>query len=215
MIRVLLVDDHPVVRAGFAHLLEQAGDIAVVDQADNTQQGYAAWMKSHPDVVVCDLSMPGPGGLELLRKIMLRESGARILVFSMMDSPLLMARAFEMGAMGFVSKNAAPESLVKAVRAVYAGNRYLSENLPQQLLSGKTDDSSNPAKLLSAREFEIFRLLASGHSPQECANMLNLSLKTVGNHQTLIKEKLGVSTLAALVHLALKSGVISANETGL
>jgi DNA-binding NarL/FixJ family response regulator len=209
MIRVLLVDDHPVVRAGFAHLLEQAGDIAVVDEADNTQQGYAAWMKSHPDVVVCDLSMPGPGGLELLRKIMLRESGARILVFSMMDSPLLVARAFEMGAMGFVSKNAAPESLVKAVRAVYAGNRYLSENLPQQLLSGKTDDSSNPAKLLSAREFEIFRLLASGHSPQECANMLNLSLKTVGNHQTLIKEKLGVSTLAALVHLALKSGVIS------
>lgn len=212
MIRVLLVDDHPVVRAGFAHLLEQAGDITVVDEAANTTEGYLAWQKSNPDVVVCDLSMPGPGGLELLRKILLRESGARVLVFSMMDSPLLVARAMEMGAMGFVSKNAPPESLVRAVRSVYAGNRYLSENFPQQLLSGKTDDSSNPAQLLSAREFEIFRLLASGHSPQECAQMLNLSLKTVSNHQTLIKEKLGVTTLAALVHLALKSGVISTSN---
>ena len=213
MIRLLLVDDHPVVRTGYQRLLEQAGDIVVVAQAERVDQAYAEYVAHQPDVTVTDLSMPGSGGLELIRRILAREATARVLVFSMHDSALLVRRALDAGARGFLSKSSAPESLIEAVRAVHDGRRYLSDDLSPALLERDTRYEASQLDSLTAREFEIFRLLAQGHSLNKCADTLNLSPKTISNYQTLIKEKLGVSTSAALVHLAIRNGVISSAGT--
>lgn len=212
MIRVLLVDDHPVVRSGYQRLLEQAGDIRVVAEAGDADAAYAAFAASAPNVCVTDLALPGAGGLELMRKIVLRDPQAKVLIFSMYDATALVRRALHNGACGFVSKNAAPDSLVAAVRAAHAGRRFLSEDLAPGLLQPGIDDEACRLAALSPREFEIFRLLAQGRSPADCAGTLNLSAKTVANNQTRIKEKLGVSTSAALVHLALRNGIIAPQE---
>lgn len=214
MIRVLLVDDHPVVRSGYRRLLEQAGDIEVTDEAGNAEEAYAAFVAGRPGIVITDLSLPGAGGLELLRKILARDPQARVLVFSMYDSAQLVRRALEGGACGFVSKNATPDSLVAAVHAAHAGRRYLSADLSPALLHRPGGDEAARLASLSQREFEIFRLLAEGRSPADCARLLNLSLKTVANNQTRIKEKLEVATSAALVHLALRHGVIEPSDRG-
>jgi DNA-binding NarL/FixJ family response regulator len=207
MIRLLLVDDHPVVRAGYQRLLEQAGDMRVVAQAGDADEAIAAFNAHAPDVTVTDLAMPGLGGLELIRRLLLRNANARVLVFSMHDSAMLVRRAFEVGARGYLSKSGAPDSLLDAVRRVHAGDNYLSPDLPADLLQG----GAPPARLdvLTPREFEIFRLLSQGESLADCAAVLRLSPKTISNHQTTIKEKLGVATTAALVHLAIRHGVIA------
>lgn len=209
MIRLLLVDDHPVVRAGYQRLLEQAGDIVVVAQAGRVDQAYAEYVAHAPDVTVTDLSMPGSGGLELIRRLLARDPSARTLVFSMHDGALLVRRALDAGARGFLSKSAAPDKLIEAVRAVHAGQHYLSDDLSPALLERDAHYEVSRLESLTAREFEVFRLLAQGHTLNQCAETLNLSPKTVANYQTLVKEKLGVSTSAALVHLAIRNGVIS------
>lgn len=209
MIRVLLVDDHPVVRSGYGRLLEQAGDIAVVAEAGTAEQAYSTWTRHDPDVCVTDLSLPGMGGLELLRRLVAREDKAKVLVFSMYDSAQLVRRTLDGGARGFVSKQAAPDDLVAAVRAVHAGQRYLSGNLSRHLLHSGTDDETRRLESLSQREFEMFRLLAEGRSSTDCALVLNISHKTAANMQTRVKAKLEVTTSAALVHLALRSRIIA------
>jgi DNA-binding NarL/FixJ family response regulator len=209
MIRVLLADDHPVVRAGYRRLLEQAGDIQVTGEAADGNEAYAAAVRCPPDVLVTDLAMPGGGGLELIRRCLLRLPGPRVLVFSMHDSATLVRHALEAGARGFLTKASAPESLVGAVREVHAGRRVLATDLPPSLLERRPEQEAGQLAELSAREFEIFRLLAQGQSAQQCAAALHLSPKTVSNHQSTIKEKLGVTTSAALAHLAIRHGVIS------
>lgn len=207
MIRVLLVDDHPVVRSGYQRLLEHDGGIAVVAEAGDAPGGYQAYVEHRPDVTITDLALPGSGGLELVRRIVARDRQARVLVFSMYDAPQLVRRLLEAGACGYVTKNANPDSLVAAVHAAHTGRRYLSEDLPARLLD---DDVTGEARLiatLNGREFEIFRLLAEGRSAIDCATLLNVSTKTVANNQTRIKEKLGVKTLAELVHLAQRNQV--------
>jgi DNA-binding NarL/FixJ family response regulator len=210
MIRLLLVDDHPVVRAGYQRLLEQAGDMRVVAQAGGADEAISAFTAHAPDVTVTDLAMPGLGGLELIRRLLARSPNARVLVFSMHDSAMLVRRAFEVGARGYLSKSSAPDSLLDAVRRVHAGDNYLSPDLPADLLQPGTPPASR-LDGLTPREFEIFRLLARGESLADCATVLKLSQKTISNHQTMIKEKLGVSTTAALVHLAIRHGVIAAD----
>ena len=213
MIRVLLVDDHPVVRAGFCRLLEQAGDIRVVAEAADGDVGYAAFVAHAPDVVVSDLSMAGGGGLDLVRRVLLRDAEARILIFSMHDGGLLVRRALAAGARGFVTKASAPERLVGAIHALHEGRRYLDPGLsPGDVPGGAAADGGRLATL-SGREFDVFRLLAQGRTAAECAQELNLSPKTVANYQTAIKEKLEVSTLASLAHLALRHRVIGASES--
>jgi DNA-binding NarL/FixJ family response regulator len=209
MIRVLLADDHPVVRSGYLRLLDQAGDIRVVAEAGDTDEACAAFIAHQPDVLVTDLAMPGGGGLELLRRVLLRDAQARLLVFSMHDAPVLVRRALQAGARGFLTKASAPECLVDAVRELHAGRRYLGRELPAGLLERDPHDEAGRLAELSAREFEVFRLLAQGHSAGACAEALKLSPKTVANLQTAIKEKLGVATSAALVHLAIRHQVIS------
>jgi len=210
MIRVLLADDHPVVRSGYLRLLDQAGDIRVVAEAGDGEAAYAAWLMHRPDVLVSDISMPG-GGLDLIRRVQQRDAGARVLVFSMHDSPALVRQAVAAGAMGYVTKGSAPEALIDAVRALHGGRRCFSADVaPHAARGGGAAPEAESLASLSVREFETFRLLAQGNTVDECAQQLKLSPKTISNHQTLIKEKLGVATPAALVHLALRHGIISA-----
>ena len=209
MIRVLLADDHPVVRSGYLRLLDQAGDIQVIAEAGDADAAYAAFTAHQPDVVVTDLAMPAGGGLELLRRVLLRNAQARVLVFSMHDAPVLVRRTLQAGASGFLTKASPPECLVDAVRELHAGRRYLGRELSPTVLQRNPHDEAERLAELSAREFEIFRLLAQGHSAGECAEALKLSPKTIANVQTAIKEKLGVVTSAALVHLAIRHQVIS------
>jgi len=207
-IRVMLVDDHPVVRSGYRRLLEQGGDIAVVAEAGNGETAYVLHQEHAPDVCVTDLSMPGIGGLELLRKLLARDAHARVLVFTMHDTPQLIARALDGGACGFVSKQADPEHLVDAVRAAQLAGRDVVAVGTTSLRDDAAGTEAQRLSSLSQREFEIFRLLAAGHSAADCARLLHVSSKTVANHQTCIKEKLDVPGPAALVHLALRNGVI-------
>jgi DNA-binding NarL/FixJ family response regulator len=208
MIRVLLVDDHPVVRSGYWRLLSQDHAIEVVAEANTADEGYQAFVTHSPDVTVTDLSMPGVGGLALLQKILARESAARVLVCSMYDSAQVVQRAMQTGAMGFVSKNAQPEELVRAVHTVFRGEVFATPGLNHELAASVQTDESQRIASLTSREYEIFRLLSQGYSVSECAEAMHLSQKTISNHQTQIKEKLRVSTLAAMVHLAQRHQVI-------
>lgn len=208
MIRVLLIDDHPVVRTGYKRLLLQEPDLEVVAEASNADEGYQAFQVHLPDVTVTDVSMPGAGGLSLLQKILQRQADAKVLVCSMYDSPELVQRALASGAQGFVSKNAEPEELVRAVQAVFRGQKYLSQGLHTETLSVELALQAQRIASLSNREYEIFRLLALGHSIAECADVLHVSHKTISNNQTQIKEKLHLETMTALVHLAQRHQVI-------
>ena len=209
MIRVVVADDHPVVRSGYLRLLDQAGGIRVVAEADDCDSALQAFVDHAPDVMVADLEMPGGGGIELIRRMLMRDANARVLVFSMHDSALLVRRSIDAGARGFLSKVSEPDSLVAAVRAVEAGRRYIGADIAPDTMLTDTALEAQRLAALSPREFEVFRLLAQGHSINECAAALSLSPKTLSNHQTAIKEKLGVATSAALVHLAMRHGVIS------
>lgn len=211
MIRVLIADDHPVVRTGYRRLLDQAGDIRVVGEAGDGASAWAAWQEVEPDVLVADVAMPGGGGLELLRRVRRRRDDARVLMFSMHDAAPIVHQAFEAGASGYLTKSSPPETLVDAVRQLAGGGLYLAPELPGHWLRRDAVDERERLASLSPREFEIFRLLASGQSAQQCARELNLSAKTVANHQSTIKDKLGVTTSAALAHLALRHGVIVAD----
>lgn len=212
MIRVLLVDDHPVVRAGYLRLLSQDLDIQVVAEASHADEGYQAFVAHQPDVTITDLSMPGVGGLGLLQKILSREPAARVLVCSMYDSVQVVQRALQTGAKGFVSKNAQPDELVKAVHALSMGQTYTSEGALAHSEEIEFQEEAQRIASLTAREYEIFRLLSQGKSVSECAEMMHLSQKTISNHQTQIKEKLLVSTLTAMVHLAQRHQVIDTSN---
>ncbi|PQA83689.1 DNA-binding response regulator [Limnohabitans sp. TS-CS-82] len=208
MIRVLLVDDHPVVRAGYARFLEQAGGISVVAEAGCATSGYIAYLQHQPDVTISDISMPTVGGLELLRKIKQRDAGAKVLMCSMYDGRNLVRSALEGGAIGFVTKNSTPENLVTGVKSAFLGQPYLSDDLAILAFDQTPDEESQRIAQLTLRELEIWRLLAQGCTPADCAERLNISLKTVANNQTQIKEKLAVSNTAALVHLAQRHQLI-------
>lgn len=217
MIRVMLVDDHPVVRTGYARLLEQAGDMRVVAEADDAEQALAQWQAGQGiDVVVTDLAMPGAGGLALISRLLDTAPMARVLVFSMHDSAALVQRALEAGALGYVPKSSAPQVLVDAVRTVATGRRAVYGEAVMALAGaggrgGDRQALSDRDRIasLTEREFEMFRLLAQGHALADCARLLGVSPKTASNYQTLIRDKLGVSTSAALAHLAIRNGVVT------
>jgi len=201
-IRIMLVDDHAVVRAGFRRLLEQQPDMQVVAECGEGDRAYALFLEHEPGVVVIDLTMPGVSGLEVIRRIISREPGARILVFSMHEDASLAERAIQLGARGYVTKSSAPEILTTAVREVAAGKLYLSSDIATSIAILKLTGDANPVKLLSPREFEVFRLLVAGRPVADIAKSLNLSGKTIANYQTLVKQKLGVGNDVELVLLA-------------
>ena len=200
--KILIVDDHAIVRDGLSRLLATDGDHEVKLAATGREALILA-RSFRPSLVILDLNLPGLGGLELLRRLVAIEAG-RILVLSMHAEPLYARRSLEAGAHGYVSKNAAPDELLAAVRRVAAGGRYVEAEIAQALALGAGAETLNA---LSPRELEIMRLLAAGSSLAEIADALGASYKTIANTCTLIKSKLGVARTADLVRLAIETGV--------
>ncbi len=208
--KVLLVDDHELVRAGFRRLLEDGEQFVVVAESGSGEEAVKDFSQYHPDVVVMDISMPGIGGVGAIERIVAREPGARILVLSVHEDSVFTTRAMQAGALGFMPKRSAPEEMLKAVEMVASGKTCIAPELAQQIAMQKLTGSENPLDVLSQREFEVFRLLAEGETVNEIAEILNLSPKTVGTHHTNIKQKLNVTNSAELARLAIRSGVLDA-----
>jgi two-component system invasion response regulator UvrY len=209
MIRVLLADDHAVVRTGFRLLLQSRPDVTVVAEAESGEAACQLYAKHLPDVLVMDLGMPGIGGLEALRRIRAHHPCARILALSAHDDPVHARRTMQEGALGFLSKRGAPEVLLEAVAEVAAGRRFLDAELAQKLALSEFDSSAEaPMKHLSQREFEVFLRLAAGATVSKIAQELNLSASTVGTHLYNIKQKLGATTQSDLTLLAIRHGLI-------
>lgn len=207
-IRVLLTDDHAVVRSGVRRLLEQHDGIEVVAEADSGEQAYQSFSEYLPDVLVMDMSMPGMGGLEALRRIIARHQSAKIIIFSMHENATFATQALTSGAVGYVAKSGEADDLVNAVRDAAVGKSYLSAIMAQKIAMQSLVGDENPTHKLTSREFEVFRFLAEGKMVDEIAKTLNLGQKTVANYQTLLKQKLGVNSPVELVRLAIKYGVI-------
>jgi DNA-binding NarL/FixJ family response regulator len=204
--RVMLVDDHAVVRAGYCRLLELEPDFRVVAECadgDAALAALATLLRQSPpavDVMVLDLSMPGRSGLDLLRRCTLRWPALRVLVFSMHDNPAMVMQALRAGAAGFVTKSSAPELLVAALRRVAAGEGAVLS--PDIAHAARAPSAQAPHEALSPREFEVLQGLVAGQGIDDIANRLHLSAKTVSNYQTLIRQKLGVATAVELLRYA-------------
>lgn len=208
-IKVILVDDHAVVRAGFRLLLSSVDHIDVIAEAERGEQACQLYLDKRPDVIVLDLSMPGIGGLESIRRILLRDSTAKILVFSVHDELVYVNRALSAGAKGYITKNTAPAILMEAIEKIAAGETYIEQGLRENL-PAQNNESNYRALIdsLSAREFDVFRLLSKGLTIHKISDELCLGYKTVANYGTQIKSKLKVSTTAELAHIAMVLGVM-------
>jgi DNA-binding NarL/FixJ family response regulator len=212
-VTVLLVDDHAVVREGYRRLLEEHGDITVVGEAAHAAEAHGRFISLEPQVVVMDIKLPDVSGLQAMRRMLGVAPGTRVLIFSMYEDAVFARSALQAGAFGYVTKASAPKVLVEAVHAVASGRRYLSADVAQDLAlraagvgagggAGEDDDSG-----LSARELEVLRLLVQGRSVRDIARLIGLSPKTVANHQSAIKQKLGADTALQMLTKAAKLGL--------
>ncbi|MHB8813829.1 MAG: response regulator [Steroidobacteraceae bacterium] len=200
--RILLVDDHAVVRQGYRRLLEDEPGIRVIGEASNAAQACEHARSLAPDVVVMDIALPGVSGIEATRRILKDQPQLRILMFSMYDDAIYARRALEAGAVGFLSKASAPEVLVKAIYMVSRGERYLSPDVAANVARSAAQPGKSEIEALTPREFEVLRLLVQGETVRSISEKLALSEKTVANHQSAIREKLGARNSAQLARLA-------------
>ena len=205
---IVLVDDHAVVRAGVRRLLEQESLFEVIGEAESGEKAYQVFGELKPDVMVMDLSMPGMGGLEAIRRILMRYEKAKILVLSMHEDLSFANQALKLGAKGYLIKNALADDLVKSIETVSIGEVFLSDEIAKKMAMQSISGDKDPIHKLSAREFEIFRLLAEGLDIDGIATTLNISSKTVSNYQTMIKQKLDINSPVELIRYAIKTGVI-------
>lgn len=211
-ISVMLADDHAVVRMGFRLLLQGTEDINVIAEVETGEAAVQQYATHKPDVLVMDLSMPGIGGLEALRRLIAKYPDAKILVLTSHDDLLHPRRVLQAGAMGYLSKRSAPEELMRAVRLIATGKTFIEAELAQQLALQNVQGESNPVELLSPREFEVFIQLAQGKSVNEIAEMLFLSPRTVGTHLYNLKQKLNVSNATEIVLIAIRAGLVEAER---
>lgn len=208
VVTVLLVDDHAVVREGYRRLLEKSPSIQVVGEAADAQGAYLAFVEHQPQVTVMDIALPGASGIDALRRIRARDPQAQVLMFSMYEDPIFATRALQAGARGYVTKAAAPEALVEAVLTVARGEPYLVGRLAQELAMRSVSERLD-ASCLSPREFEVLRMLVAGHPLPEIARSLGLTPKTVANHQSILRQKLGAGTAVQLLQAAARMGIVA------
>lgn len=206
--KVLLVDDHAVVRSGLRRLLEINSTLEVCAEADSGETAYQIYCDHQPDIVVMDISMPGMGGLEAAKRIIQRHPHAKIIIFSMHEAVSFASQALKTGVKGFVTKTGLAEDLLQAVLDVAKGRTFLSAGIAQKIALQTLIGDDDPMHQLSSREFEVFRLLAEGKKVEDVAEMLKISQKTVANYYTIIKQKLGVASPVEMVRLAIKHGLI-------
>jgi two-component system invasion response regulator UvrY len=208
VITILVVDDHPIVRAGCRQLIQQIPNTKVIE-AETGEEGYRLFQENYPDMVLLDITLPGIGGLEVLRKMRANRENARVLMFSMHEDPVFASRAMQAGAKGYITKNNAADYLVEAVEKVLAGKTYLSPDTAQQLAMLNIGAGTSALSDLSRRELEILRLLGEGKSMTEISNLLGISYKTVANNLTQIKSKLDINKTAELMRFAISHGLSS------
>ena len=218
-IRVLLVDDPPVVRAGFQRLLDNDSRINIIAEASSAQEAVEKYVSTKPDVVIMDLSMPSDenggqgvqpyGGLEAIRVIRAKDSDAKVLVLTVMESEPFPAHVVQAGASGYLTKRCAPDELLKAVCEVAAGGSYFAESI-QKMLDPGASDSNSPFSKLTKREFQIFSCLAQGQPVSQIAEQMFLSPKTVHAHRANILRKLGINNNSELVHIAIRHNIVQA-----
>ena len=209
MIRVVIADDHTIVREGLKQLLVAASDFEVIKEAGNGHEALAIVRESDFDVLLLDLSMPGKGGMELIKQIKSEKPKLRILVLSMHAEHQYAVRAIKAGASGYLTKDSAATQLVSAIRKVAAGGAVISAEVAEQLaLSAMPNAEGPPHASLSDREYQVFRLLVAGTSVSEIAKQLSLSVKTVSTHKARLMDKMGLASQTALVHYAIKHQLV-------
>ncbi len=207
MIRVYLIDDHELVRTGFKLILMQHVDIEVVGEAGSGEEALAQLRRVKPDVVLCDLHLPGVSGLEVTERIVRGDTGTRVIIVSVQLEGPMPRRLLEAGASGYLGKGCPADELLRAIREVARGKRYLGGEIAQQLALSSLASSGSPFDKLSSRELEVVMLLVQGRRMIEIGERLNLSSKTIATHKYNAFAKLGVNDLASLTRLALQHGL--------
>jgi DNA-binding NarL/FixJ family response regulator len=208
MIKVILVDDHAVVRSGVKRLLEEQVDLQVVAEADSGDDAYKLYHQHQPDVMLMDMNMSGSSGLATLGQIKARYPEAKLIMFTSRTEVVFAVQAVGAGANGYVLKSSTAEEVIQAVRQVAAGKSYLSSEVAQAIALQNISADDDPTRALTPREFEIFRLLAEGADIDTIAETLKIGQKTVANYQTQLKHKLNINTPVELVRLAVKHQII-------
>ncbi len=208
MIRTLIADDHPVVRRGLIQILSDASDIQVLAEAGNTQEVIDQLNRLSVDVLVMDVGMPGRSGLELLPDVCREYPKLAVLILSQYPAEQIAVRAVRTGAAGYLTKESAPEQLVAAIRALSQGRKYLTDEVAELLASTVRGGPELPHETLSNREFEVLRLIASGKTASEIAELLNVSVKTISTYRARILEKMDFRTNAALTSYAVRHGLV-------
>jgi two-component system invasion response regulator UvrY len=209
-IKVMLVDDHAVVRMGFRLLLESTDDIKVIAEVGSGEEACRIYSEIKPDVVIMDISMPGIGGLDAVTRILAKDGAAKILVLSAHEDTIHPRRVLQAGAMGYLTKRGAPEELIGAIRQVAKGKSFVEPSIAQQMAVQQATNRQSPVDVLTAKEFKVFLALAKGQSVNEIAEIMSLSPSTVGTHLYNVKQKLGASNAAELTLIAIRNGLIEA-----
>ncbi|MCC5797794.1 MAG: response regulator transcription factor [Methylophaga sp.] len=208
-LRILLADDHEMMRAGVKHVLEQHENITVVAEASSGEQAYELYSKLMPDLLIMDMSMPGMGGLEAIRRIKTRDHNARVIIFSMHEEALYAIQALSSGAVGYVLKSAELGDLLQAIKQAMLGKSFMSAAIAQKIALKSLSGEYSSIEQLTAREFEVFCLLAEGKKVTDISDLLMISQKTVATYQTRIKKKLNLDSPVDLVRLAVQYGIVS------
>lgn len=209
MIKILIADDHPVVREGLKQIISKADDMKVVCEALDGMQVVELINSQNPDVVVLDLGMPGKDGLEVLKDIKRNNPDLPVLILSMYPEEQIAVRTFKIGADGYMNKETAPKELVNAIRKIYGGGKYVSSALAEKLVASLDSDSNKkPHELLSDREFQVFRMIAGGNDVDEIAEELFISVKTVRTYRDRILEKLKLKNDVEIARYAIKNKLL-------
>jgi DNA-binding NarL/FixJ family response regulator len=209
MFKVLLIDDHALVRTGIRMLIEGSGEFTVVGEASGGEEGIRLCRQLNPEVVICDLHLPGMSGLEVTERLVKARAGQKVMIVTMQEEGPLPRRLLHAGALGYVAKACAHEEFLRALREVANGRRYLSAEIAQRLALEPAGGEQSPFDLLSPRELEVVKMLCQGKRGGEIAEVLHLSPKTVSTHKQRLFEKLGVEDVVTLARLAAECGVVT------